>query len=383
MSDGMSEHTTRTSMAHRPLRVHFDGSAFLQHRRSGISRYVAELIGAYDADPALGVQPVTPYRYITNVHARSTDRGFRSLPLPGRLRTPVLGRLNRRRARALGPVDLTHYPLYDAALLDAARSGVSVTTVYDFTWEVFPELFGDVTRDLGVKREFLDACDVLVCISEATRRDLHRFHPELDKPVLVTPLAVADAFRTAVDRPVKGLPERYLLHVGNRHRHKNVDLVHRAFRELAATDPDLHLVLCGQALPEEAALIAEIGVPERTHVVRLSDADLPSAYRRAQAFVFPSRYEGFGLPLLEAMAAGCPSLISTTPALTEVGGEDVDAVDPDDVDGAVAALQRLLGDAAHTAARREAGRRRAGEFTWRRTAELTAAAYDRAARSAQ
>ncbi len=362
-----------------PLHVLLDGTAFMLHRRSGISRYVAELIAAYDLDPALGIAPVTPYRYLTNVHALATDRGFRSLPLPRRLRAPALERLNRRHVARAASAEVTHFPLYDAALLPDAQRTRSVTTVYDFTFEVLPELFGDLGAALEVKRQFLEACDVLVCISEATRRDLHRFHPDLDKPVLVTPLAVAEDFFAASDRPVKGLPERYLLHVGNRAEHKNVDLLFRAFRALAERDPDLHLVLTGAGLPDEADRLRELGIADRTRVLKLSDEDLPAAYRNAQAFVFPSRYEGFGLPLIESMAAGCPTVISDTPALLEVAGDAADVVGPDDLDGTVAALERLLGDREHADARRAAGRRRAKEFSWHRTAELTADAYHRAA----
>lgn len=363
------------------IRVHFEGTAFMQHRRSGISRYFAELIAAYDEDPALGIEPVTPYRYMTNVHAPQAGRGFRSLPLPRRHRADVLERLNRRRQAAPIRAEVTHYPLYEMGLLEGARAGRSVTTVYDFTFEVFPHLFGDLTRELEVKRQFLEAADVLVCISDATAQDLKVFHPELDKPVLVTPLAVSDEFQDAPVRRIRGLPERYLLHVGNRAEHKNVDLLLRVFAELAQRDPDLHLVMSGAGLPDEPEKIAALGIEGRTHVLKVSDAQLPGLYRGAQAFVFPSRYEGFGLPPLEAMAAGCPVLVSDTPALLEVVGDAADVFAPDDVDGAAALVERLLGDPAHAAARRAEGRRRAGEFSWRRTAQLTAAAYDLAART--
>ena len=362
-------------------RVHFEGTAFVLHRWSGISRYFTELIAAFDADPGLGVEPVTPYRFVTNKHLSASRRGVYGLPLPRSRRRPVLDRLNRRyerRADLAGAV--THYPLYEPHLLDAARAAPSVTTVYDFTMEAHPELFGDVSTHLRLKREYLEACEVLVCISEATRDDLHRFHPDLDKPVIVTPLAVSDDFQRPGARRPRGLPPRYLLHVGNRAEHKNVELVFEAFGRLSATDPDLHLVLSGQGLPGEVERIAELGIADRTKIVRLSDRALPAAYRHAQAFVFPSRYEGFGLPLLEAMTAGCPALISDNPALLEVAGDTAEVVGVDDVDGAVAALERLIGDPQLAQRRREAGQRRAREFTWHRTAGGTVPAYDQAAR---
>lgn len=357
------------------MRVYMDGTAFMQHRRSGISRYVAELVEAFDRDPSLGIEPVTPYRWITNVHADGSRRGFRALPLPRRFRRPVLDRLNRGHARQSGRTDVAHYPLYDDSLLEKATHLRSITTVYDFTFEVFPHLFSDQTSELDLKRRFLEACDVLVCISESTASDLRRFHPQLDKPVFVTPLAVAPQFSHPRRSPLRSLPERYLLHVGNRAQHKNVELLFRAFRVLSERYADLQLVLTGAGLPGEADHLRRLGIAERTHFRKLTDAELPTAYHHAAAFVFPSRYEGFGLPLVEAMAAGCPTLISTAPALLEVAGEAAVVVDPDDLDGAIAGLERILGDQRHASDLRAAGRTRAADFTWHRTAQLTARAY--------
>ncbi|HJQ07304.1 MAG TPA: glycosyltransferase family 1 protein [Nocardioides sp.] len=357
------------------MRVLFDGSAFFRHRRSGIGRYFSELVGAYAGDPGLGVTPVLPYRYITNAQAGRL-KGVHSLPLPRRFRDPVLGRLNAAPARAAQRAghDVVHYPLYDEAFLDAAREQRSATTVYDFTFELMPELFGDQSRELALKKEFLAACDVLFCISEATARDLKQVHPHLDQPVVTTPLAVGEEFRGQHHRP-RSLPERYLLHVGNRVEHKNVDLIFRSFADLVKTDPTLHLVLSGQGMADEAERLESFGIADRTRVVRLSDRDLPGAYQHAQAFVFPSRYEGFGLPLVEAMAAGTPCVISDAPALLEVAGEAADVVDPDDAAALTATLERLLGDDAFATRRRSEGRARAAEFTWRRTAELTVDGY--------
>jgi glycosyltransferase involved in cell wall biosynthesis len=362
------------------IRVEFEGSAFFEHRRSGITRYFAELIAAYDDDQGLGVSAITPYRFVTNVHLSGAERRIHALPLPRRLRSPVLERLNRRAADAGPPADVVHFPLYNTRALDAHRARASVTTVYDFTIEAMPDLFTDESEHLDAKRVFLESCDVLMCISEATRHDLHQFHPDIDKPVVVTPLAVSEAFRNAQARRPRGVPERYLLHVGNRAGHKNVGLLLEAFARLAADDPSLHLVLSGAGMPGESDQLETLGIADRTHLLKVSDADLPGLYRCAAAFVFPSYYEGFGLPVLEAMAAGCPTVVSDIPALVEVAGGATPAVAPDDVDGLVAVLLQILGDRRYADRLRADGRRQASSFSWRRTAELSRNAYDLAAR---
>ena len=107
------------------------------------------------------------------------------------------------------------------------------------------------------------------------------------------------------------------------------------------------------------------------------EATLLALYRSAAALVYPSRYEGFGLPLVEAMACGVPVIASRASCIPEVTGDAAVLLDPDDVEGWTAALAKLLGDAGFAAALGEAGARRAATFSWRRTAEQTAAVYDR------
>ncbi len=354
----------------------YDGEAFLRHRRSGISRFFSELISEYRRDPSLSVEPVTPYRYVANAHLASRRSGFVQIPLPHRVRYRVLRRLNARRIAAATGVDLVHHSLYESCALDTWVAPKRVCTVYDFTMELFPELFWDTSSELRDKRLFLDRCDVVTCISRTTYDDLRRFYPDLDKPVVVTLLGTAPAFFHPQEAAIRGLPERYLLHVGNRHKHKNADLLFRAFAELSRSDRTLHLVLSGQHLPDEAERLRDLGIADRTVLLKATDGQLPWLYHRASAFVFPSRYEGFGLPVVEAMAAGCPVVLANTPGLLEVAGDAALVFAPDDVDMLVRHLERLVNDSAMAAAMRERGSRRAAQFTWRRTAEATSAAYD-------
>jgi glycosyltransferase involved in cell wall biosynthesis len=356
--------------------VEFDGAAFMQHRRSGISRYFAELIAVYDATPELGVEVSTPYRYVTNLHVGTVGRTFHALPLPNRLRAPVLGALNASARRRAATADVVHAPLYDPAVLARLDGARLVTTVHDFTFEALPELFGDASQELQHKRQFIARADALVCVSRSTADDLERFHPGLEAPMVVAPLAVAEGFFGASQRRPRGLPESYLLHVGNRAAHKNTGLVLQTFAEISARRPDLHLVMSGAGVPGETQQIAELGIADRTHLLKVKDADLPALYRHSAAFLFPSRYEGFGLPVLEAMAAGCPAVVSDNPALLEVADGAAAVVPLDDPGQLAGIVERILDDAAYASRLREAGLARARQFTWRRTAELTRAAYD-------
>jgi glycosyltransferase involved in cell wall biosynthesis len=364
------------------MRVLIDGEAFYRHSRSGITRYFTELIGEYRRDPDLGIEPVTPYRLVANRHlSEALPHSYRRIPLPARWRAPFFSLANGRAAvRAASSIDLIHHTLYEPAALHFAPGVPRVCTVYDFTFELHADLFPGNTEIAGLVREknlFLSRCDGLLCISEMTYRDLKRCRPDLDVPVEITPLGVSDHFFDEAVRRVDGMPTQYLLHVGNRHAHKNIDVLLRSFAGLMRQHADLHLVLCGNFLPSERSQLEALGIADRTVCVRVSDDQLPALYAHAVAFVFPSRYEGFGLPVVEAMASGCPVIMSDVPALLEVAADVALSFAPDDGDALVELVNRVIGDPALRSRMIAAGRVRARDYSWRRTALRTAAAYGR------
>jgi glycosyltransferase involved in cell wall biosynthesis len=362
------------------MKVLIDDQAFIRHGRSGITRYFTELIREFRSGEDLGARPVTPYRYVANAHISDMAPGrYKRVALPPRARAPTFRALNRRsRAAQNGSVDLIHHTLYGADALAVDPDTPRVCTVYDFILELFTELFPDAGSIVAEKQPFLDRCDGLLCISQTTYRDLRRFHPSLDKPTEVTPLGVADAFFTPHERRVRGVPAAYVLHVGNRHKHKNTQLLFGAFHDIAALHPNLQLVLCGNSLSSAERLeLTELGVLDRVHCLRVADEDLPAVYHGAAAFVFPSRYEGFGLPVAEAMASGCPVLAADTPAVIEVADGAAVIFDPNDRAALANGLLQVIGDGVLCARLVEAGRQRARDLSWRRTAAATAQAYRR------
>ncbi len=233
--------------------------------------------------------------------------------------------------------------------------------------------------------------DRVACISEATRRDLCGHTGIEPERVFVTPLAASRELFHRVDDPAAlaavraryGIPDApYVLSLNTLEPRKNLGTAVRAFARLVEQERigDLRLVLVGARGWDFAAVFDAV---ERSPALRerilfpgyVADGDLAALYSGALAFVYPSLYEGFGLPPLEAMQCGVPVVTSDTSALPEVVGEAGRLVAPDDVDGFAGALGELYGDAA---ARAELGRRslaRAREFSWERCTRETLAAY--------
>jgi glycosyltransferase involved in cell wall biosynthesis len=366
------------------LPVCIDDQVFTVQPRGGISRYFTELIRAFRTVPELGVAAETPFRYVVNEYLLDLEPGRyrRPAPIPESLqRGRILRGLNRAR---MGPRPsrraILHHTYYFPERLDLPAAA-RLCTVYDMIPEVFPELF-PAGSPHQAKDRYVQECDAILSISHATKADLLAHYGTLDKPVVVTPLGVADAFFTP-DGDRHDTADPYVLFVGQRGWYKNFDVVLRAFARLEAEGTGAPRLVCvGPPFDEdEQARIAELGLEQRVTRPPVADWELPVLYAGATCLVFPSRYEGFGLPIIEAFAAGCPAVLAEMACSLEVGGDAAQYFAPDDDEALAAILERLGSDTTERGAWVAAGRARARDFTWRRTAELTRDVYaDLAAR---
>jgi glycosyltransferase involved in cell wall biosynthesis len=262
-----------------------------------------------------------------------------------------------------------------------------VVTVHDLTLLTNPEWHeASKVRYFGwaMRRAVASATRVL-CVSATTAADLADrlgVPPgRIDVTPLGTDLRPAPAEQVASLRGRLGLDGPYLLGLGTVEPRKDLPTLVRAFAALA---PDLphRLVLAGLAgwgSGELAAAVAASGVADRILVPGyVAEADKAALLTGADVFAYPSRYEGFGLPVLEAMACGTPVVTTSGGSLPEVAGDAATLVDPGDDTALAAAIAKLTTDPAARADAATRGLARAASFTWARCAELTAAAYSRA-----
>jgi len=353
------------------VKVFYDDQVFTWQPRGGVSRYFMELMKAYRTDDSYGVDVTTPPLWTKNSHLVEAGMGRR---LPGLLarRKEVHRAFNLLRRRASKP-DLVHHTYYAGSYLRQHPARLRVVTVYDMIPERLPELFPRGNPHLD-KRTFVERADLVLCISEATRHDLVDIFGTPSAPVVVVPLGVDPGFRQGLPLPF-GLPDRYVLFVGDRVGYKDFDVLASAFT--ATEDLGVHLVAVGGGdwTDEERARLEQLGIGERSHQMTLREADLAGAYANALCFVFPSRYEGFGLPTLEAMASGCPTILPRSSSHPEVGGEAALYFPPGD-DAALASLiNQVIGDELLRTRLTWAGRQQASTFGWDLTAARTATAY--------
>jgi glycosyltransferase involved in cell wall biosynthesis len=374
------------------MRVGLDATPLLGPR-TGVGRYVAGLVEALAELP--GGEPgeivLVPFTW------RGTAGLPRVAPTAPRLRCGrrrVPARLLQAAWRAMpfppvewlaGPVDVFHATNFVAP---PARRAATVVTIHDLTYLRHPEMVTTASaryRDLVPRALGRGAtvCTPTAAVA-AEVADAYRLPPER---LVVTPLGVGPAWRKATPPDpawlaARGLPERYLLFVGNREPRKNLPTLLAAYRELLAAgapaaDAVPPLVLVGPPGWGEALDLAGLPAAAVRTPGYLPEEDLARVMAGAAALVYPSWYEGFGLPVLEALACGTPVVASDLPALREVLGDQAELVPPGDTAALADALAKVVEDPGGDPARTDR-RARAAAFTWAACAQATLSAYRRA-----
>jgi glycosyltransferase involved in cell wall biosynthesis len=370
----------------RPLRVGFDGHAF-SSPAAGIRRYATELVQALVAlDHPIEVVVLGGD---SDRIPPGVERVVEAAHLPGNAGWTLIG-LPRTAARAR--VDLIHAPAYTAPFW----AGIPVVlTIHDVSYEMHPEWYPyrrDVLRRFYYRRSATSATHVLT-VSAFSASEIAAAYGIPASRITVAPLGVRGTFaagdpNVSLDLPAN-VTEPFLLHVGDIHERRNLPLVVDAMLEARrhfGAAAALSLVLAGVDRGVSAGLCAmasEAGSPEAVVALGpVSEERVHALYRGAMALVYPSLYEGFGLPLIEAMACGTPVLASHAASIPEVLGGAGLLLDPRDVSAWRDAIIRLVNDDALRRDLRGRGLARAATFTWQRTAQITLDVYREVARAA-
>jgi glycosyltransferase involved in cell wall biosynthesis len=285
--------------------------------------------------------------------------------------------------------DVYHAPHY---VLPAAINCNSVVTIHDCIHLMFPQYLPNRMAYAYARAQMWTAAhrsDCILTVSDASKRDiLHLFNIPPEKIVVV--YNAIDAHFSVMPQPdaVSRVRERYqldhrfVLYVGNIKPHKNLVRLIEAFSELRSGDlEDLKLLIIGDEISKLPALRHAVHRHKLHKHVRflgyVPDDQLAVLYRLAAVFVFPSLYEGFGLPPLEAMASGTPVVVSNVSSLPEVVGDAAALVDPHDIDSIVDGLRSVLTNPARAEEMRRKGLERAREFSWERSVAHTLEVYKR------
>lgn len=376
------------------MKIAFDYQIFCMQRYGGISRYFYELNKNLPqvSDAAVASKIVAPLfvnEYLAKYSDASKSVG-RKLPnikgaapissLFSRILSPLILRFESPNI-----IHRTYY-FSDYRMgkgLGRSHRPLSVLTVYDMIHERFSADFSPKDKTRASKLNAVADADHVICISENTRRDLLEITGIDPDKVSVSYLGFSLDTSSTGDQANCSLPTSrpYLLYVGNRRGYKNFNALLKVFASSERVYKDFDLVLFGggSLTATELDLFRRHLVDsERVHYVEGNDDILAALYRGAAAFVYPSLYEGFGIPPLEAMSFGCPVVCSNTSSMPEVVGDAAALFDPTDSDDLLDALELVLYDADARAGLISRGYERITRFSWLKCAEQTYNIYKKA-----
>jgi glycosyltransferase involved in cell wall biosynthesis len=333
----------------------------LGRRRTGDETYFAALLRE--------LVPLADEERLAAVTRRPelVPEGIEPVELPARSQSVRMAFALPRLLKRLGPA-LTHFNY----VIPPRYHGRSVVTVHDLSFERMPWLMG--RRDRLLFQRFVPAsarrADRVLAVSEHTKRDLAEHYGIPEDKIVVTPNGVDPVFHPNGDAPER---PPYVLFVGGIQPRKDPLA---AIEALALLDGDLGLVVVGaekRGGDEVRRTVSRLGLEQRVDLAgHVDHEELAGLYRGAACLVFPSRYEGFGLPVLEAMASGTPVVAAAVGAVPEVAGDAAILVEPGEPEAIAEGIRHALDERERLV---EAGLKRAAQFSWTETARRTLAVY--------
>ncbi len=361
------------------VRIFYDHQTFSQQLYGGISRYFCELI--------TGINRTENQAHLSLLHSNNAhlrEYGLNTMPyyFPKRHRTLHL----TNRYYNLLDLKFTNFDVYHATYFDSffikyINPKPYVVTYYDMIYEKLGHQFSQLSADRKIvsqKKDISKGAAGLIAISEHTKKDMVDF---LDiPPERIQVIYLGSSLNMTNKNPLidKVVSRPYLLYVGNRSAYKNF-IPFLIAAEPVLKQSGLRLICAGGGNfnEDERRIMREYNLETYVEQRSITDQVLIDLYSHAEAFIFPSLYEGFGIPVLEAMTCQCPCLLSNCSSLPEVGGDAAVYFDPNDVDDMRSALFNVIDNSVLRADLIKRGVRRASNFSWERTVRETLALYTR------
>jgi glycosyltransferase involved in cell wall biosynthesis len=328
---------------------------------------------------------IAPYPQFVRSRAL-VDAGLARRPTFARLaREPFLRYLDlANSSRNMSAADIFHSTYYRRSSLPRHNGILNAVTVHDMTPELYPEYFPGGNPHANKSFQVMQA-DLVFCVSDTTRTDVNNFYPNFKGEIRVTPhgtgwpfIAELSDLRDVVQEN-RGIPFPYLIYVGSRDQYKAFHLVPAALASVRRAGLDVGLVIVGggSLTGEEGEQLRIAGVaPERLRIVSPDDQGLAQLYRGALMLVYTSEYEGFGIPVLDALATGCPVVTSDAPALLEAGGGQTRVFTRGSASELANRIVEVLeSPASETVKQRNTSMAYARGRTWRASAEMALDAY--------
>lgn len=357
-------------------KILFDNQMFTLQRFGGVTRYFADLMYNLPAGEFVGEVPMRycENHYVTETYGQEYERI--TFPNNYRFRRQVYMLVNKHiswKAVKYGDYDIFHPTYFNPYFLKSVkrRQKPFVLTVHDMTFERYPQDVLIYDRTIPHKKRLIAEADHIIAVSENTKRDIMELLGTDPSKISV----VHHGYRSIAE-PAPQLFDRYVLYVGERKGYKNFLPWLSAIRSIFNLDPNLKIVCTGSPFSaSELKLFGKWSIADRLVHIAANDAQMASLYRHALCFVFPSQYEGFGIPILEAFANGCPVCLSNASSFPEVAGDAAMFFNPNDAQSMLDTLKELLVSPTLRTELSNKGATRSKEFSIERMVEQTCDVY--------
>lgn len=364
------------------MKVLYDYQIFTSQIYGGISRYFYELLQNFKSDDEIEYK--LSLKYSNNYYLKKLDnlpykRFFERHSFKGKYR--LLNILNRKISQkyiSKWDYDIFHPTYYDPYFLDFLNGRPFVLTIFDMIHEIYPEIFSFKDKIPEWKKTLAQKAIKIIAISENTKRDIIKILGMDEGKIEVIYLGNSLKINKDINTINIKIPKKYILFVGSRKGYKNFELFIDAVSPLINEDNELNIVCAGGGDFNKVEIEKFISLKIRDKLFYYSgnDSTLAYLYQKAVAFVFPSLYEGFGIPVLESFACGCPVICSKTSSLPEVAGDAAIYFDPTDKLSMLNSIQKVIYNNELKKQLIKKGIERVKEFSWDKTAKKTKKLYE-------
>jgi glycosyltransferase involved in cell wall biosynthesis len=359
------------------MKILYDHQIFTAQAYGGISRYFYNLSMELSKIKDLHVKIISPV-YVNEYLKANPPDFLTGMPIPSfpkteRVKKLICRSFCERHIKKFNP-DILHETYYSLGSF-SSFFGPRAITIYDMIHELYPSLFSIEDKSSFLKKESIHRADTVICISENTKRDLLNIFSIPESKVNVVHLGFQEL---EMDRNSdRFLNDDYILFVGNRAGYKNFTGLLKAFSLSPFLRKDLKILCFGGGVltVQEKNLIGQLGLADSVVFASGSDSDLARAYLGASAFVYPSLYEGFGIPPLEAMSLDCPVVCSKTSSIPEIVGDAGEFFDPEEPEDIANAIERVISSPERREKLIRNGKTRRALFSWNRCAAETLEIY--------
>jgi glycosyltransferase involved in cell wall biosynthesis len=364
----------------KEVKILFDYIGFVE-RFGGVSKYFTNMIKNLPANIKYEI-PIknTMNEYIKELPQIKINNLFFNINFKGKWRLQhIQNRMNFIKKLLHGNYDIYHQTHYDPyAFKYLLSKKKSITTIYDMNFFIIPEIYreyADLHKMMNYQRESSEKADKIIVISENTKNDLMKIWNIPEKKIEIIHLGVKP-IDIKIINPDRKIKSPYILFVGTRQFQKNFINYLKAFNIVSNNNHDLLLVCVGNKfMLSEKKIIEGLHLSEKVYQISADENLLMNLYHNAEMFVYPSYYEGFGLPLLEAMNCHCPVVCSNTSCFPEIAGDSAVYFDPYSIENMAEVTNAVLNDISTREKLINAGIERVKLFSWEKCSKKHAEVY--------